>query len=244
VKDLFALTLCQHPPALAGTASHCLMLIGSVEPRQTIDALGDNILKDHGQNHADSLLVLSKLVKKHSAPLLPQLPRLVETVVRSLDPNVPNLRSNCLRAATSVIHNLVKQYPMASFHQLTQKLAFGTNESVVIYDLKLANKLHVIEEHQGAITAVAFNKAGNLLAAYSAEKGCVRVWNVVPGIFSLIMSAPKLIRSFDVAKPDKAPSNVAILESVRLRWDSEQNLKLRAAWFQKSITLSDRKFSK
>ena len=78
--------------------------------------------------------------------LLPQLPRLVETIVRSLDPHVPYLRDKCLEATTKVLHALVKQYPMVSFHQESQRLAVGTKDAaIVIYDLKTATRWHVLE---------------------------------------------------------------------------------------------------
>lgn len=81
--------------------------------------------------------------------MLDLLPRVVETVVRSLDPHIPFLRDSCLVATTKVIHVLVEKYPMIGFHQDTQRLAVGTREAlIVIYDLKTATRWHVLEVHK------------------------------------------------------------------------------------------------
>jgi hypothetical protein len=53
-------------------------------------------------------MILGSLVKKDPCALLGQLPRLVETVVKSLDPHTPALRDACLKSTTAVLHMLVK----------------------------------------------------------------------------------------------------------------------------------------
>lgn len=89
-----------------------------------------------------------------------------------------------LLATTKVLHTLVKQYPMVSFHQESQRLAIGTKDSVIIiYDLKTASRWHILEVymkfiffflilikgHHSAITAVSFVTNGKILASYSIE---------------------------------------------------------------------------
>lgn len=59
-------------------------------------------------NHsAAAVMVLGALVRKDSQAVLSQLPRLVETVVKSLDPHSPSLRDACLKASTAVLHVMV-----------------------------------------------------------------------------------------------------------------------------------------
>lgn len=148
---------------------------GAAEPRIAIDGLGELIYRPDltAREHAEALFLIAQLVKKvrialrfktkgknnfkkilllkikifqHPVPLLAELPRLVETVVHSLDPNVPHLRESCLKAATQVLHNLVSQFPNVSFHQTTQRLAVGTQKAVIIiWDLKTATRWHVLE---------------------------------------------------------------------------------------------------
>lgn len=90
--------------------------------------------------------------------------RVVEAVVKTLDPNVPHLRENMLPTATAVLHSLVKRYiyrdyqidreylfyhssyPFVDFSNSAQKLAVGTLEGAcVIYDLRTATRSVVLE---------------------------------------------------------------------------------------------------
>lgn len=59
-------------------------------------------------NSSSAVMTLGAMVKKDPCSLLGQLPRLVETVVKSLDPHTPALRDACLKAATAVLHVMVK----------------------------------------------------------------------------------------------------------------------------------------
>lgn len=81
-----------------------------------------------------------------------EIGKIVEAVINSLDPNVPDLRESCMRPATTVLQALVKHFPMVSFHQPTQRLAVGTVKgALLIYDLKTATRWHVLE-----VTATPF----------------------------------------------------------------------------------------
>lgn len=75
------------------------------------------------------------------------LPDVVTAVIRTLDPSEPDQRKGCLRASTRALHELVKQYPMVSFHQESQRYAVGTLSSViVIFDLRTATKVRTTAE--------------------------------------------------------------------------------------------------
>lgn len=61
----------------------------------------------------------------------------------------------------------------------TQKLAVGTNEgAVVMYDLKTATRLYVLEEHKKKITACSFSPDGRRLVTISLKESLVLVWKV------------------------------------------------------------------
>ena len=61
----------------------------------------------------------------------------------------------------------------------TQKLAVGTNEgAVVMYDLKTAIRLYVLEGHTKSITACSFSSDGRRLVTISLGESLVLVWKV------------------------------------------------------------------
>jgi WD40 repeat protein len=61
----------------------------------------------------------------------------------------------------------------------TQKLAVGTNEgAVVMYDLKTAIRLYVLEGHKKKITACSFSPDGRRLVTISLKESLVLVWKV------------------------------------------------------------------
>ena len=101
-----------------------------------------------------------------------------------LDPSRPAVRRGCLRACTKGLHELVKRFPMASFHKETQRFAVGTVDAVVtIYDLRTATKWRVLEGHTAAVVAASFGPSGSMLVSYSAEEGSIRSWDAGSGGF-------------------------------------------------------------
>eukprot|EP01114_Cavostelium_apophysatum_P014603 TRINITY_DN3823_c0_g1_i3.p1 TRINITY_DN3823_c0_g1~~TRINITY_DN3823_c0_g1_i3.p1 ORF type:complete len:1445 (-),score=432.44 TRINITY_DN3823_c0_g1_i3:36-4370(-) len=227
---------------LPGVAHHSLMLIGSAEPKQFVISLGKYILNvQHPENpnprqvnmsqHAAAIHILTGLIKQDPIALLPLLPRLVETVVKSLDPHLPYLRESCLGATTRVLHILVKQYPMVSFHQESQHLAVGTKEAVIaIYDLKTATTWHVLEGHNGPISAIAFSANGKMLASYSIQDAEVRIWQTTSSLLGILGSSPHCIRTMKINRVDRNLSQMNLLECVRLKWSSPNAVTLMRDW--------------
>jgi len=61
----------------------------------------------------------------------------------------------------------------------TQRLAVGTAEgAVVMYDVKTAVRLYVLETHQKPISACSFSPDGRRLVTLSLEESVVLVWKV------------------------------------------------------------------
>jgi len=61
----------------------------------------------------------------------------------------------------------------------SQRLAVGTNEgAIVMYDLKTAIRLFVLEGHQKRLAACSFSPDGRRLVTVSLEEGVVLVWKV------------------------------------------------------------------
>jgi len=239
IRGLFTLSL--QGDSLGQTAHHALMLIGAQDPKQFILCIGAEIHRDNSHSHthtvpnnsSSAVMALGSLVKKDACSLLGQLPRLVETVVKSLDPHTPALRDACLKATTAVLHIMVKKYPMVSFHQESQRLAVGTSENVIIiYDLKTATRWHVLEGHKSAVSAVAFNDNGKALSSYSIMETTVRIWQTGTSFFGILGSQPQCVKNFTVSKPTKPIPPQVQLETVRLQWASPSTLTLFRGWEQ------------
>lgn len=61
----------------------------------------------------------------------------------------------------------------------SQRLAVGTSEgAIVMYDLKTAIRLYVLEGHKKRITACTFSPDGRRLVTLSLEESVVLVWKV------------------------------------------------------------------
>jgi len=192
--------------------------------------------KTHGiSHHSASIITLGALIKQDPVSLLPLLPRVVEIVVRCLDPHFPVLRESCLNSTTKLLHAMVKKYPMVSFHQESQRLAVGTTEcTIIIYDLKAATKWHLLEGHTGPISALSFAASGKMLASYSLEDCEVRFWSAQSTFLGF--SAPHCILTFKVSKVTRNLSQVNLLEAVKLKWLSPSSVSLIRTW-EGSITL-------
>lgn len=78
-------------------------------------------------------------------------------------------------AESSLFHS----FPTVDFHMGTQRLAVGTSEgAVVMYDLKTATRLYVLEGHKRRTTACSFSPDGRRLVTLSLEESVVLVWKV------------------------------------------------------------------
>ncbi|GLB39841.1 putative WD40 repeats [Lyophyllum shimeji] len=123
--------------------------------------------------------IVAFLIRKRPLVLQPNIPKLMEAVVKSLDPNVTTHREAVLDSATEIIGYVVKTFPTVDFHMATQRLAVGSNEgAVVMYDLKTATRLYVLEGHKKPISACSFSPDGRRLLTLSLEESVVLVWKV------------------------------------------------------------------
>ncbi|GBB83896.1 hypothetical protein RclHR1_10560006 [Rhizophagus clarus] len=184
------------------------------------------------------LKLISLFIRKRPLLLHANLSGLVEAVVKSLDPNIPKMRDTVLQTTTSVLHDLVKTFPSVTFHGGLQKLAVGTLEGAsIIYDLRTATRLHILEGHTKSVTAISFSGDGRLIVSCSLEEGTVRVWNANPGFLGMIAngtsrktplsSSIRPSKTFGFNLGDDARLSVAsILESVYFDWVADRTVKL------------------
>jgi WD40 repeat protein len=96
------------------------------------------------------------------------------------------------------MYSIVATYPMTTLHQSTQRLAIGNNQQVVIYDVKAAQKLYVLDGHTTPVTAVSFSADGKYLATYSHDDATVRFWNTAPPLWGF-STPPRCICGYSIA---------------------------------------------
>ena len=134
---------------------------------------------------AATMRLVAFMVRKRPSVLVANLPRLAEAVVKSLDPTHTTMREAVVNAATVMISELVSTYPSVSFFGGGQRLAVGTHEgAVIMYDLKTATRLYVLEGHRRRADAVSFSPDGRRLVTMSLEEGRVLVWKTSSGFSS------------------------------------------------------------
>jgi WD40 repeat protein len=72
-----------------------------------------------------------------------------------------------------------RRFPTVDFHAGSQRLAVGTGEgAVVVYDLKTATRLFVLESHRRRLAALSFAPDGRRLVTTSLEERVALVWKV------------------------------------------------------------------
>ncbi|KAJ3216157.1 hypothetical protein HDU67_009884 [Dinochytrium kinnereticum] len=191
------------------------------------------------------LKLLGMFISKKPLVLYPHLSRIVESMVKSLDPNTPAMREALLPVVTSNFAELVRIFPSVAFHHGSQRLANGTSDgAVVVYDLKTATRIQILEGHQKPVAAVAFSADGRLIATFSLEENSVRLWQTSASFFNSLVGAlsgnsnntvttvggvghMKSFRQFSVGLPETA-SLETVLSQVRFEWISERSVRLNS----------------
>lgn len=73
----------------------------------------------------------------------------------------------------------LRSFPTLDFHAVSQRLAVGTSEgAVIMYDLKTATRLYVLEGHRKRLAGISFSPDGRRMVTLSVEESVVLVWKV------------------------------------------------------------------
>jgi len=133
---------------------------------------------------------------------------------------------------------VVKTFPTVDFHMATQRLAVGTNEgAVVMYDVKTAIRLYVLEGHTKPITACSFSTDGRRLVTISLGESLVLVWKVGSSFSSFFNpgappnqghggSQPFKTLNFNVGA-DGNMTTAETLDLIRVEWIADRSVKVR-----------------
>ena len=130
----------------------------------------------------------------------PYLILITKILLECLNPNEVNLRKSSLKIVTVILGQMVKKYPMLSFHHDSQKLAVGTIYGpIAIYDIRTTAK-QILNGHSGRISCLQFNKSGNYLVSYSNDPKdmSMRLWKIgsqgfFSGIIGITVKCAKMV---------------------------------------------------
>ncbi|KAF7727899.1 hypothetical protein EC973_006898 [Apophysomyces ossiformis] len=151
------------------------------------------------------LKIIGHFIRKKPVLLYGNVQRVVEAVVKTLDPNIPHMRENVLQSATSILHDLVKTYPFVDFSGSAQKLAIGTLEGAsIVYDLRTATRSVVLEGHTGPVTVLSFSPDAKFIATCSILDQKVCVWYSNLSLLGILTSS--ISHGFQQNKQDSATS--------------------------------------
>ncbi|KAL8287278.1 hypothetical protein RQP46_003730 [Phenoliferia psychrophenolica] len=243
VRQLFGLATgrtAATPNDLRNLARLATLHVAGVNTPLFMTTLSFDILNAQSAAHRNATMkLLGFMVRKKPLVLYTSLPRLAEAVVKSLDPTVTSMRESVQQAATVILNELVRTYPSIDFHGSSQRLAVGTHEgATIVYDLKTATRLYVLEGHTRAITALSWSPDGRRLVSVSLEESRVVVWKVGVGILSMFTpGAPPRqgsggtatpFKTLDFAVGDEAHmTTAATLEWVAFEWPTDRTTRLK-----------------
>ncbi|KAI0770640.1 WD40 repeat-like protein [Fomes fomentarius] len=226
-------------PNIGHQARTAVLQIAASNTPLFMTTLAIDILHPRSVQHRKSVMQLVIfLIRKKPLVLYSNLPRLVEAIVKSLDPNSNATREAVLDSATEILSHIVRTFPTVDFHMGSQRLAVGTSEgAVVMYDLKTATRLYVLEGHKKRTTACSFSPDGRRLVTVSLEESDVLVWKVGSSFTSFFMpgapprqghsgSEPFKTLNFNIGDAAHMPLE-ATLAHVQFEWTADRNVRLK-----------------
>ncbi|ORY34903.1 hypothetical protein BCR39DRAFT_515490 [Naematelia encephala] len=165
---------------IAAQARLAVLHVASCNPALFMSTLSMDVLDARSAEGRKAIMKLCVFMARKKPEVLENgLPRIAEAVVKSLDPNIGKMRDDVWEAATVILNELVLAFSTIDFHSGTQRLAVGTHEgAVIMYDLKTASRLYVLEPHKAAVSSVNFSPDGRRLVTVSLAEGTVTVWKV------------------------------------------------------------------
>ncbi|THH09831.1 hypothetical protein EW145_g1735 [Phellinidium pouzarii] len=219
-------------------ARMAVLQIASSNSPLFMTTLSLDILHPRSIEYSRSVLqIIAFLIRKKPLVLYPNLPRLMEAVVKSLDPGSNADREAVLDTVTEIIALVVQTFPTVDFHTVSQRLAVGTSEgAVIMYDLKTATRLYVLEGHRKRLAGISFSPDGRRMVTLSIDESLALVWKVGSSFTSFFHpgAPPRQGRSGSdpyktlnfVLKDEAALTVEAALKQVRFDWPSDRNVRV------------------
>ncbi|KAK8849511.1 hypothetical protein IAR55_004845 [Kwoniella newhampshirensis] len=237
-KESASSTYSIYGTSIAAQSRLAVLHVASSNAPLFMSTLSMDILDARSAEARSSIMKLCVfMARKKPAVLENGLPRIAEAVVKSLDPNVGKMRDDVWQAATVILNELVLAFSTIDFHSGTQRLAVGTHEgAVIMYDLKTASRLYVIEPHKHPVSAVTFSPDGRRLITVSLEEGSVTVWKVgssLSGFFNV--GAPprqggekgEPFKRIEFMRVDDVPlDSTSALSDVQITWPGARQARV------------------
>ncbi|WWC92997.1 uncharacterized protein L201_007961 [Kwoniella dendrophila CBS 6074] len=224
--------------SIAAQSRLAVLHVASLNPALFMSTLSMDILDAKSVENRTSIMKLCVFISRKKPNLLENgLPKIAEAIVKSLDPNIGKMRDDVWQAATVILNELVLAFSTIDFHSGTQRLAVGTHEgAVIMYDLKTASRLYVIEPHKHPVSAVTLSPDGRRLITVSLEEGNVTVWKVgssLSGFFNV--GAPprqggekgEPFKRIEFIRADDGPLNsTSALSDIQISWPGNRQARV------------------
>ncbi|GAA6002852.1 hypothetical protein JCM10207_001867 [Rhodosporidiobolus poonsookiae] len=243
VRQLFAIAIGRNPSTpndLRLLARNATLHVAGVNTPLFMTTLVNDILNaPSAPSRNATLKLLGFMIRKKPLVLYTSLPRVADAVVKSLDPTVSALRETVHQSATVILNELVRTFPSIDFHGKSQRLVVGTQEgAAIVYDLRTATRLYVLEGHKRPVTALSFSPDGHRLVTVSLAESRVAAWKVGGGFLSMFTagapprqgggSSETPFKTYDFHVGDEAlMTTAATLEWVVFDWPAERTVRLR-----------------
>ncbi|EJC98476.1 WD40 repeat-like protein [Fomitiporia mediterranea MF3/22] len=244
LRSLFVLATTSRKEAISTRnpgpyARMAVLQIASSNSPLFVTTLSLDILHPRSLEYSKSVLqIIAFLIRKKPLVLYPNLPRLMEAVVKSLDPGQNAEREAVQDSVTEIIALVVQTFPTLDFHAGSQRLAVGTNEgAVIMYDLKTATRLYVLEGHRKGLAGICFSPDGRRMVTLSVEESVLLVWKVGSSFTSFFhpgapprqgRSGSEPYKTLNFVLQDHATLTIeASLKQIHFKWPSDRSVQVQ-----------------
>lgn len=204
LHTVFTLSFSAERTRMTRAAKEALLAISKESPAMVIHTISAQLMHSTQiRDRENALLLISSLIKRNQGGFYSALASVVDTVIRSLDPTISNVREQLFPLTTATLQLLVKNYPMIALDVVHQKLAVGTESGkIILYDLKTATRYHLLEGHKESISALGYTQNGRMMISFAMKEAQVRIWQTGHRFLSM-SSRGKCVRTINVPPPVK-----------------------------------------
>jgi len=235
VMGFLVMLTTQGHPRLAKACNDALGSIAKDCPVAFASAVGYLMHQSQQGGYPEGTLkVLRRMVQERPVVLIPQLSKVVDVVLHTLNPSDHVSKDACKTVAQAMLMDMKSVYPMldvksASGANGVARVVVGlTDGSVAIYDGKNGALWHEFVAHEHAATAVALDSKCKHLVTFSLADRCVRFWHLSHHMFGILGGgACKLVKEATIqdAAISKMPMR-QVLNSIRLDYQDDKSARL------------------